>query len=152
MSISQHAASDNSALRLFASVLIVGGLAFYIWLIKWFAPALNLSTLFVLLITVTFLTQIVAALIPDTEGRKSKTHRAAAYSGAFLYLPLSYLILVAPKVSAAARIVGLICFVYMIIACASYFFVRKARNHYLIFQALYIMAFQIIILSAAYVN
>lgn len=150
MSISQHAASNPAALRLFASVLIAGGLAFYVWLVRWFAPELNLSALFVVLITATFLTQIVAALIPDTKGWRSSTHRAAAYSGAFLYLPLSYLILTAPNISGPGKIVGLVCFSYMILACFLYLFVKKSHDHYVIFQALYIMAFQVIILSAAY--
>ena len=152
MSISQHAASNSSALRLFASVLIIGGLASYIWLVKWFVPELDLSVLFVALLTITLFAQIIAALIPDTRGLKSRMHRAAAYSGAFLYLPLSYLILAAPKISSQAKIIGLVCFAYMIIACLAYFFVKKARSHYLTFQALYIVAFQVIILAAAYIN
>lgn len=151
MTISQHAASNSNALKLFATILIAGGLAFYVWLVRWFTPTLNLSALFVILVTIALLTQVVAGLIPDSEGLKSKIHRAAAYSGAFLYLPLSALILTASKISTPAQIIGLVCFLYMIIASFSYFFVKKARNHYLIFQTLYIVAFQIVILAAAYV-
>lgn len=152
MSISQHAVSNSSALKLFATVLIAGGAAFYLWLVTWFATKLNLSYLFVVLITITLVTQVIAAIIPDTKGMKSKIHRTAAYGGAFLYLPISILMLTAAKISTAAQIVGLVCFVYMVVAGFLYFFVKKARNHYLIFQALYIMAFQTIILAAAYIG
>lgn len=152
MSMSQHAASNPAAVKLFGAVLIGGGLIFYAWLVKWFVPTLDLTILFIVLVTGTLLTQIIAALIPDISGWSSKIHRASAYSGAFLYLPISYLILAAPKISIPARVIGLVCFAYMITACLAYFFVKRARDHYLVFQVLYIMAFQVIILAAAYLS
>jgi len=67
-----------------------------------------------------------------------------------LYIPLIYLVLSSGRVSGAAKIVSAICVAYMVVATFLFFFIKWARAYYLIFQSLYIVAFQVIILSAAY--
>lgn len=151
-SISRNAASNSGDLRLFAIVLIGIGSFFYTWLVWWFIPALDLSIVFLVLVTITFLTQIIAGIIPASEGLKSIIHKAAAFGGAFLYIPLSILIITASKISSGGKTIGILCLAYMLVACVSFFLVKKARSRYVIFQALYIMAFQIIILGAAYIR
>ncbi len=152
MSISRHAASADRASKFFTVVLVIGGVISYIWLIWWFTPALKLSPIFVTLSTLALAALLILAVIPDTSDWKSKLHRQAAYSMAFLFLPLSYYVLASPVITTHARIAGLVCGAYMIIACVLFLFVKKARDRYLLFQALYIMAFQGIILSAAYLR
>jgi hypothetical protein len=150
MSISQHAASAKGASRLFMITLILGGAGLYFWLITWFVPKLDLPRLFTVLVTLTVIAQFIAAIVPDTDAWKSKLHRFAAYTMAALYLPLSWYILNSHSLSIVSRLIGGICLLYMIIASILFLTVKRARNRYLIFQSLYIIAFQLIILSAAY--
>ena len=152
MSISEHAASHKSAAKLFALVLIIGGGIFYVWLVAWFVPHLKLPAGFIVLLSVTMLGQVTAGIIPDAEGWKRIVHRTAAYGMAMLYLPLSFIIVSAHATPSNARITGTVCLTYMISAGLVFFTVKKARSHYLIAQSLYIVAFQLIILSAAYLS
>lgn len=150
MSISQHAASAKGAYNLLFVTLIAGGLVFYYWLLAWFTPHLELPKTFSYVLSLTMLLQIVAGAIPDSTGWKHRTHQSAAYFMAVLYIPLTYLIVASENISTLAKVVGAVCISYIFFSAYLFFFVKKTRNYYLIFQSLYIFAFQIIILSAAY--
>lgn len=150
MSISKHAASAKGASLLFAVVLGVGSALFYWWLIKWLTPHLGLGAGFLALLSFTAMAQIVVALIPDTVGWRHHVHQKLALTMAAFYAPLTYLILASGNISTLAQIIGYVCVVYMAVAVVLFLCVKKARNYYLIFQSLYIVTFQVIILSAAY--
>lgn len=152
MSLSLHAASNKTASKLFALVLVVLGLLFYYWLVKWFSPQLDLSSAFIPLLTLTIVCQCIAGLVADTEGWSHKVHYFAAYTMAYLYLPLSALILFAHNITPLAKVLGAICLTWMVIALLLFWFVKRTRPHYLLFQSSYIVAFQLIILCAAYLR
>jgi hypothetical protein len=103
MSLSLHAASNKNAAKLFALVLTALGLLFYLWFVFWFAPALGLSWLFFALMSATIGCMFVAAVVTDSGGRSHRVHAIAAYAMAYLFLPLSFLILAAPRTSSLAR-------------------------------------------------
>jgi len=149
MSISQHAASAQGAQWLFAGTLIIGGSVFYYWLLGWFTPRLHLTTLFVVLLSITIFAQVITAIIPDTDKWKRMVHRVAAYGMAVLYFPLAILILL-NTASVSAKVAESISLLYMVIAFVLFVFLAKAKERYLIFQSLYVIAFQVIILAAAY--
>jgi hypothetical protein len=148
--ISKHAASDKKALRVFAGILIGLGSAFYYWLLVWFIPELHLGRLFQCVLAATIICQIITALAPDTIGWRKKIHYIAAYTMAALYLPLSLLILSSSEVSMLARIIGIGLVIYMVTSFVLVAMLGKVRTRYLLFQASYIVAFQLVIVIAAY--
>jgi hypothetical protein len=150
MSLSLHASSNKVASKLFTATLLALGAAFYLWLIVWFVPHLNLSRLFTTLLTITILCLFVAAIVPDRAGWQRKVHRIAAYAMAYLFLPLGLLILIAPTVSTPARAIGIICLAYMLVSSILIWTWKLLRESYLVLQSVYIVTFQMIILSAAY--
>jgi hypothetical protein len=150
--ISKHAASTTTASQLFAIVLVGCGLIFYFWIIRWFVPHLHLQTDFIVTITATIFCQILTGLAPDTDGWRRKLHRTAAYTMAVLYLPLAVLILISSGISTPARVTGYIPAAYMLVAFVVVVVLKKFHKYYLQLQALYIIAFQILILLAAYVR
>lgn len=152
MSISQHAASADGATKLFAGTLIFAGLIFYIWLMTWFSDALHLSWLFKLVLTASFICMFIAAIVPDTKDWKRITHRAAAYTMAGLYIPITYLVVKTPDLSSTTKLIGIIAIAYMVFGWFLFFFVKKAWDYYLILQSIYIVIFQCTILSAAYIR
>jgi len=152
MSISKHAASAKNASKFFAVVLVGGGVLSYWWLIQWFTPHLGLGTIFVALLSFTAIAQIVVAIIPDVLGWQHHVHQKVAVIMAACYVPLTYLVLASSKVSLSARIIAYVCIAFTIVVGLLFFFVKKARSYYLVFQSLYIVAFQIIILSSAYLK
>jgi hypothetical protein len=150
MSISQHAASAKGASKLFAGVLGGGSVLFYWWLIQWFTPHLKLGEVFVVILIFTATAQIIVALIPDIVGWQQHIHQKVALIMAACYIPLTYLILSSSKVSTSARIIAYVLIICTVLAGLLFICVKKAHNYYLFFQSLYIVAFQVIILSAAY--
>lgn len=148
--ISEHAASNKSASRIFASILIGFGLIFYYWLNRWFVPHLELNAYFQGILAFTIVCQILVGLASDTSGWSRKIHRWAAYTMALLYLPLSVLIICSPQLNALARTVCILLTSYMLITFILVAVARKAKSRYLFFQASYLIAFQVLILSAAY--
>lgn len=150
--ISMHAASNKSASRLFAVVLIVLGLAFYSWLIEWFMPHLRLTFMFQAILSVAILCQCIAAIIPDASGGQRTVHRWAAYVMAILYLPLSVLVVISPRLTLLAQILCSSLLAYMFIGFALVAIMGKAKSRYLLFQSSYIIAFELIIVVAAYIS
>lgn len=150
MSISQHAASAKGAYNVLFVTLIAGGLLFYYWLLAWFAPHLLLPKAFSYVLSLTVLLQFIAGAIPDSTDWKHRSHQSAAYFMAILYIPLTYLIVTSNVISTLATIISAVCISYIFFSAYLFFFVKNARKYYLIFQSLYIVSFQIIILSAAY--
>lgn len=151
MSISQHAAGAKGAYTILFVTLVFVGIVFYYWLVSWFTPHLGLSQIFTYILSLTVLMQIIAGIIPDSTGWKHYIHQGVAYFMAILYIPLTYLIVTSDTISMLATIISALCIGYIFLAAYLFFFVKKARGYYLIFQSLYIVAFQLIILSAAYV-
>jgi hypothetical protein len=148
--ISRHAASNKTASRIFASILIGFGLVFYYWLNRWFVPYLDLGVYFQGILGFTVLCQILVGLAPDTTGWSRTIHRWAAYTMGVLYLPLSVLIIASHQLTAIARIICVLLALYMLVTFSLVAVARKAQDKYLFFQASYLVAFQVLILSAAY--
>jgi hypothetical protein len=148
--ISRHAASTKQASLLFVVVLVGCGLLFYVWLMQWFVPHLHLGLWFEVILTLTVISQIITALAPDIDGLRRTIHHYAAYTMAILYMPLTVLIFMAPHISGVARVVDGIIGLYLLFSFTIVVILGKARHHFLLFQASYVMAFQCAILVAAY--
>ena len=148
--ISKHAASNREASWLFAAILILVGTAFYWWLIKWFAPHLELTFVFQVILTITILCQFIAALAPDVDEWRGVIHRWSAWLMAILYLPLSALIIISPQMTLVPQIICSLLVTYMFIGFILVAMMGKAKSKYLPLQASYIVSFQLIILVAAY--
>lgn len=150
--ISKHAASNRAASRLFATILILVGAAFYWWLIKWLVPHLELTFVFQVILTVTISCQFIAALAPDVDGWRGLIHRWSAWLMAILYLPLSVLIIISPQMTLMLQIICGLLVTYMLIGFVLVAIMGKAKSKYLPLQASYIVSFQLIILVAAYIT
>lgn len=149
--LSQHAAGSKEGRRFFATVLIGCGGLFYFWLIQWFVPQLGLGLAFVALLTLATAGQLIAAVVPDTVGWQRSIHRYAAYGMAVLWLPLAGFIVAAPDISAVGRVICVVAALYMFVTFIIGTVCMKLQDRYLLFQILYIMVFQTLILAAAYV-
>ena len=123
---------------------------FYVWLVGWFSPHLHLGASFVIVLTAAIIGMTIAGIIPDSHGWRRVIHRIAAYGMAVLYLPLLYLILGSDHTSTTAQYIGFDCTAYMVGAGILAFVSKWALGYYLIFQSLYIVTFELTILSAAY--
>lgn len=149
-SISEHAASHRTAFLLCGLVLSVVGPLFYLWTLKYVVSPLGLGFSFTATLTLAILLQVATGLVPDVPGWKRTVHRFTAYGMAALFFPLSIMLLLADGISVWAFLSGLMSVGYMVLGWFLFYFVPKSRDHYLIFQALYIVVFQLQILLVAY--
>jgi len=107
--------------------------------------------MFVSLLSAAIGLQVLAGVVPDdAKTWRSKVHRIAAYGEAVLFVPLSILLILSPVVSAIGSAIGILALGYFIVSILLYAFAPKSQEHYLTFQALYIVAFQVQTLVAAY--
>jgi len=150
LTISKHASSTVWSYLLFALSLSAIGISLYIWLLRWFMPHLKLNALFGSILTLMIICLVVTAVIPDTKGLSRRLHRIAAFSMAVLYLPLSLLIALSATLHVITRILCLGLLIYMLLTFTFVVLMKRSQQRYLVFQGLYIVAFQLIVLSAAY--
>ena len=151
-SISAHGSRTGGAARLFRLILVGSGLVYYWWLIGWYAPHLHLPPLFSVLLSVLVAYQIVTGLVNEPAGRRHDIHVYAAQTMALLYIPLAVLILEARSVSTVARIIGALLLAYMINSYVVVEVMKRLKATHLIWQLLYIVAFQLLILTSAYLS
>ncbi len=151
-SISAHGAANKHAALVFRVLLIGGGLLFYWWLVGWFRPHLHLSAMFTVLITAVVVYQLATGLNNGGKGLKRDIHSYTAQTMALLYIPLAALIIDAHGLSVAARTITACLFVYMVNSYTIVEIMRRLQRYHLALQTAYIVAFQLLILTAAYLS
>lgn len=151
-SISEHAASHRIAFLLCGIVLCVIGPLFYLWVLKYLVEPLALGNLFVVVMALAIVLQFLTGLVPDVPGWKRRAHRLTAYGMAALFFPLAVMLTLHDGVSSLAFVAGVVSVGYMILGLFLFYFVPKSRENYLIFQALYIVVFQVQVLVTAYTS
>ena len=147
--ISRHAVNGWKTRLLFATILVVIGAIFYVWIILWLVPRLHLSELFISGITLVFICQVVVGIVSDTSGVSHKVHAMAAWTMSVLYIPLGFILVFASQISLKERIVAEILLAVMVFFAAMSVAVGKRQSR-LYFQTSYIVTFQLLILTVAY--
>jgi len=150
LTISKHAASTRNASILFTCALVLSGALLYWWFTAWFKQHLGLSGLFTFLISFSILCQLMTGLFADTSGAQRQIHRIAAYSMAVSYLPLAVVISLSSKLTTLVQVICLLIGLYMAVSFTLLVLLQKARDKYLVFQALYVVSFGVLVLVAAY--
>jgi len=153
-SISQHGGAHKVAYWIFASVLIADGLLFALFVWLWFMPVLQLPATFGYLVALGYALQIATAIIPDkADGRAlSRLHARVAFSMAGVMMLLVGWLALAPHVAQWPRIFAGLVFLWMGISWLLFVYVKKVRNHFLVYQAVYIAAFYVAFIAAAYIR
>lgn len=151
LTISKHAATNRTSRWLFGGCLSIIGALFYWWLIGWLQPHIQPASAFTILATVTVATLIATAAFPDLPGWRRKIHVVSAYTMAVSYAPLAAVITFA-HLSHLARILCSLLIAYMVVTFFIFVLYKRSRQYYLTFQALYIVAFELIILFAGYMR
>lgn len=150
LSISSHAAKQRISYWLFLASLCLATLCFYLFTFFWLVPELDVSGVSVVLIILALGLLVVAAIIPDSGGRKSLWHGTAAWAMAFFLVCITISLLLLAELSAWAYVVVLLATLYMIADWFIFLFIKQSRKHFLIFQASYIVTFYGAILAVAY--
>jgi hypothetical protein len=149
MSFSLHAAQTKSGQIYYFFLFIIVLPLFYLFIIKWLAPTLNLNNNFTYLIGLGVVGQLLAVLVPALPGRRMQIHNFGAYLMAFTMIPVSLFIAFA-TVPFLVSLVAALGAIYMVVATILLLTVKRSHAYYLYFQAAYIATFHVIILLSSY--
>lgn len=154
-SISQHAAASKESFRFFTLIQSAVGLITYLFIILWFIPAFNLSFVFGLLYSIVAWLQIISAFIPDNvTGPKSVLHSKLAYSFAVGMIIISIILSTTSTISTFGRVLFALTSMYMFYAMLKYLRAKKRSeelHNYLILQVIFIVSFQVSILTSTFI-
>lgn len=153
-SISQHAGAQAKTFWAFMVVMLVDNLLLLAFIWKWFIPALGLLPGFGVVFTLGFLLQVVSALIPDRGdgSRASKHHGLAAFSMAGTMPLLTLWLALSPHVETLPRMLAALATAWMLFSFYLFLFRPSSHKHFLTYQSIYIAAFYVCILAAAYLR
>jgi hypothetical protein len=149
MSFSLHAAQTRTAQIYYFFLFGITLPLFYLFVTRWFVPALRLPRLYIYIVSVALLGQLIAILIPAIEGRKEKIHNLGAYLMAFCLIPLTVL-LVFSNLPLIIKILAIIGALYMTSTIALSFVTKAIQQKFLPFQAAFVGVFHCLILISMY--
>ncbi|HSH56194.1 MAG TPA: hypothetical protein VK983_05230 [Candidatus Limnocylindrales bacterium] len=148
--ISSHGAYSQKAALYFAVTLIGLGVPFYFWILYWLVPHIGLGAHFKIVITMALLLNIITAIIVDSIGWRRIVHRITAASMFIAFLVMSLLIIHASGTSNYAQTIGWVLLTYILVSAIIVAISNFGRRNALIFEILFLMSVQGIILAAAY--
>jgi hypothetical protein len=151
-SISSHGASAPGAALLFKILLVGSSVLYYVWLVGWYVPHLQLHAVFTVLLTVAMVYQVVTGLVNGQSGLSKDIHDYTSQTMALLYIPLTALVLQSPRLSLVSLIICAVLFAYMLNTHLIVEVMKRLKSKHLFFQTAYIVAFQLFILVSAYLN
>lgn len=151
-SISKHAGAQRTSYLLFGSVLTFVGAAFYLFLWRWFGPAIGAAWPYYLILALAGIFQLLTAWLPDDGSGKglAKAHRLVAFSMAAMMMLLVGCVALAPNVGVIARTLSVLVLTLMVILWYLFSFVKSTHRHFLVYQSVYIVSFYVVILLATY--
>lgn len=140
-SISHHAAKDTSAYRVFAVIMTAALLLLTAYLFLYLIPAANLHAFLVSLFVIAVILELLTTWIPLSDDRRLHPHAILSDTAAFLMPVITTGLALSGHLKSAALTVAYIGLVIMIGLIVIFFTVPKAREKYLVYQSVYVLAF-----------
>lgn len=154
MSLSMHGSSTKAAYILFASVLIVHGILFHMFMLQWFIPQFKLNETFIMILNITMIFLYATAIIPDTSVLLKKIHRTVAFSMALYLFIIVVYVLNSVQLSSIPTVLGIVAAAFMVVTWIGLFAVKRLEviKYFLMYQIVYVVSFQIFIISVTYLQ
>jgi hypothetical protein len=149
-SISKHVATQKKSWLLFAPIETVALALFYVFMVNWFIPVLELPGLYKILISITLLLEVITSWVPDSTGWKKTVHHYTAYSAALLLPILNLFIATSAQTPVIAKVVAYASFAAAVGILCLYAFTKTARQKHLVYQSLYFACFHLPILAVIF--
>lgn len=152
MSFSLHAAANRKAYLFYLGLFVITLPLFFVFVVKWFVPTLNLPRTFIYLVIAAMVFQFVAALVPEVEGKRARIHRFSAGIVTFLLIPMTFMLVNAKHIPLSIRALAMAAALFMVIVWGLYVWIESFNKHFLYFQAAYVAVFHLTILACTYLR
>jgi hypothetical protein len=147
MSVSHHAALEKRNYFIFCVLMTISLGLMGMFMYCWFIPTFALPMIFGVIVGVAILLELITTWIPLTEGWKYTVHQSCSYAVAALIPFLAIFMVLSPRISTISLYACLAMLGVMSYLTYLFVFVKSARQHYLVYQNVYVAAFHISILS-----
>jgi hypothetical protein len=147
-SISHHAALKTKNYIIFSVLMSVSLVLMYLFMTQWFIPTFQLPDFFKVTAVLAILLELTATFIPLTTGWKFTVHQLTSYGTALLIPILLVSIALSSAISSEAFCVAIGSVFVAAVLIYLFFFVKKARDHYLVYQSVFVAAFHAAIVAA----
>lgn len=150
--ISQHVARHRSAYVMFVVGVGLVPLVYYVWMLVWMMPHLGLGWWYGVVATIAIVLQVISALVPADKNRQPymAIHDVAAKLMGISYLPMMWMIAFAPYISDIAQVITVVLSGVNSVLAVYFMLTWERQRHVVMWQATYIVIFQLIMLIAAY--
>ena len=152
LTISRHAVTNKKtylAMAIFETITLS---AYYLFVIKWFAPHFQLGPVYTTMMGLSVLGLLIAAWVPDTEGLKHNVHEFCGYGAFLLFIPALTLLLDSSHIAGIAKVFIVPTIAYMVTSILLFFLSAEVRRYHLYFQVAYLASVHVVILLATYVH
>jgi len=151
-SISHHAAQRKKEYRIFALGMTASLVCMTVFVTKWLVPSLQLPGYLTAVFIIAILLETITTWVPLKEGRQFAIHQWCSYGTAVIIPVILILLAVSPKIRGLAFYIDIAATGFIFTFWLMFFFIKKAREQYLVYQSLYITAFHCALLSIAFAN
>jgi hypothetical protein len=151
-SISRHAALSRAAFWWMVFVEALSLPMFVVFVVRWLTPTFQLGLLFDLATFYSAAALLIASWIPATTGLQNRIHELLAYSGAFVFMIPIAMIAGRGGTTIFSRGIAALTLGYMSYSIWLFACRPEAKKHHLEYQSLYLILFDITILSLTYLH
>lgn len=152
MSFSLHAAADRQAYMFYLSLFLLTLPPLLLFVVFWYVPTLGLPEVFSFIAVLGVVCQLIAGIVPDMEGKQRVIHRLSAYG---MSLVLMVLVGMVAWFGEIGGLMKAFCLVALIVMASLWILVvglKKKQDAFLLYQAIYVALFHIVILTTAYLS
>lgn len=149
-SISKHVSASRQSWLLFAPIETIALILLYLFMISWLIPILELSNVFLVLVTIALLLELITTWVPDTSGIKHKIHHYTAYTAALLVPVVTLFIAASALTPTIAKVIAYICTLIALGIVGLFLFAKNTREKHLIYQSIYFACFHISMLAVIF--
>lgn len=151
-SISHHASKDIRVYRVFAVTMTAALLLLTAYLSLYLIPTANLPIVLVSLFVIAIILELLTTWIPLSDDRRFHPHAVLSNTAAFLMPVITTGLVFSSHLKSAALTVAYMGLVVMVGLLVVFFAIPKARNTYLVYQSMYILAFLLTIVLVPFLS
>jgi Na+/glutamate symporter len=147
-SISHHAVLKTKNYIIFSTLMSASLVLMYLFMTRWFIPTFRLPASFQITVILAIVLELITTFIPLTTGWKFTVHQLTSYGTALLIPVLLVSIALSSVISASSFYVAIVSVIVVTVLIFLFFFVKRARDHYLVYQSIFVAAFHGTVVAA----
>lgn len=149
---SQRVANNKTAEVLYALLFLIALPALYIFIVDWFVPTLNLSSVFIVFAAIAVIFQIACTFVPERGGKMTTVHRVLTGISGLALLPMVALIALSDSIGMPLILTSWVALVCMLVLLTIALMHQNGFKYALMLQVGYYASFFAVLLMTTYLS